>query len=420
MIISLDKKTNKIVKAIKMLKKLLSKFKIAILITFLILTTISCNNSKLEAINQNTELSHKTDSNTEINSVISSTQVEVSTTANKVIIEKVPTAATADAVKVKVETKKESVQEIFYTAPKEDEVKAATEKSVENISLYKTNDSRYTITSHLPDGNTLITLFTKKEWGTWNLGSWYASKGDTNIPDENGFLAGGGSDFEYVLRVGDGIGGSYKLSGGNHGSEKLVSIILVDDNNAEIKLKSGGKLELSSFKVLENTELYIDSSFTKKYADVRREYTFSPRKINMDSDFEFSTEVNLATSYVCMFPASKRFGRFARFNDTGLIYTTPESGKTLTTDSFENYYGMDRTLSVDIWGDANPKYVFNVSIGNDDMVDYFKNNLKVFYWDANIGGNKLYFSKYDLEEMTKIEAGTKWHNTASWMLNVKP
>lgn len=409
----------KLKKGIYMLIKFILKVRMTVLIVLILILATSCNDDTIDRTQQHIDKSSDIAIDAKTVTTESSFNIKISSKDKESNTIK-PLISTNASAKVNVEVEKKSVSDKINMPHKKVEIENIQEDNVELIRLYKNNDSLYTITCRLPDGNTLINLFTKKEWGTWNIGSWYAVKGDTNIPDENGFLAGGGSDFEYVFRVADGDGRSYKLSGGNHGSEKLVNIELVNDKNSKINLKSGGKLELNSFRIIENTELYFDSSYSKKYAAVHREYTFSPLQIEMVSDFEFNTDVNLATSYVCMFPVSKRFGRYARFNDTGYLYTTPESGKTLTTGNFENYLGMDKTLSVDIWGDENPKYVFNVSIGNEDMVDYFRNKLKVFFWDGNVGENKLYFSKYDLDELTKIPAGTKWHNTAAWKLIVKP
>jgi len=103
-----------------------------------------------------------------------------------------------------------------------------------------------------------------------------------------------------------------------------------------------------------------------------------------------------------MFPVPKEYGRYAKFMDTGNIVTTPGPGTTATTNTFENFLGKEKTKSVQIWGDINPSYKFNVWIENEEMVDNFNNKLKVFYWDMNRVSNKLYFSKYDNEAYTKI------------------
>ena len=48
------------------------------------------------------------------------------------------------------------------------------------------------------------------------------------------------------------------------------------------------------------------------------------------------------------------------------------------------------------------------------MVDNFNNSLKVFLWDVNKFGNKLYYSKYETADAKKNSAGTEWNNTAGW------
>jgi hypothetical protein len=171
-------------------------------------------------------------------------------------------------------------------------------------------------------------------------------------------------------------------------------------------------------KIVETTGIYFDDSYRKSYADVIREYSFSPMKVELSSDLKFTSDVSMWTSYVCMFPVSKKYGNHIRFNDTGNVYETQKYGNTLTSPGNEKYIGFEKSLSADIWGDENPKYVFNVSIGSEEMVDGFANNLKAFFWDVNTGCNKLYFSKFNMDKRVKVVQGTEWKNYAAWKLNV--
>ena len=92
-----------------------------------------------------------------------------------------------------------------------------------------------------------------------------------------------------------------------------------------------------------------------------------------------------------MIPMTKTYGRNIKFIDTGNVYKTPISGKTLSTDEFSNYIGKEKTLSVEMWGDNDPSYRCVVGIENEEMVDRFQNQLKVFYWDINTLQINLFF-----------------------------
>jgi len=268
------------------------------------------------------------------------------------------------------------------------------------------------------EGNTLLTKFSKKEWGTWNIDGWFLTEG--RIPAENTvLLAGADTDWEYVFRVSEKPDAVCEFSGGNHGKESLNDITFINpQNDSEIVLPVNKTVEVECLRIVEKTSLFFDDNCTKKYADVQRKYFFLPSKIVLETEFSFLSDVYMGTSYVCMFPVPKEYGRYAKFMDTGNIVTTPGPGTTATTNTFENFLGKEKTKSVQIWGDINPSYKFNVWIENEEMVDNFNNKLKVFYWDMNRVSNKLYFSKYDNEAYTKIHSGTKWYNKAGWEISI--
>ena len=286
-----------------------------------------------------------------------------------------------------------------------------------NLLVTCQNDNEIEIYSLLSP-QILLTKFEKKPWGTWNIEGWFDSN-DWSIPSkDNTLLAGGGSDWEYVFRVRTNKDEDYVFSGGNHGNEILKSLkILNPDNNSVITLSKGKKVTLKKLKIEEETFLTSRDNESSKYAEVKRIYTIIPSRINLETDFSFTSDIYMETSYVCMLPISKEYGRYIRFNDSGDIYITPPVGETLTTDKFENYIGKEKALSVDIWGDAMPSYRFNINIGNPEMVDNFHNKLKTFYWDMSKEENKLYFSKFDIE--AKIIKGTKWKDIAEWNISIK-
>mgnify|MGYP001064101771 CR=1 FL=1 len=289
-----------------------------------------------------------------------------------------------------------------------------------SILLIKPGSNEFHIYSSLPDNKTLQTRFTRKDWGTWNIGGWYVTD-DGNIPPKSAqLLAGGGSDWEYVFRVsGRPDSGVLEFSGGNHGKELLRDLRFIDPvTGAQLPIAINQRIRLKKLKIIEDTSLCLDYNLQKKYADVRRIYTVYPAKITLDTEFRFTSEVYMGTSYVCMLPVTKSNGRNIMFKDTGNIYTTPPEGFTRTSGGYEHYIGNEKTTSVSIWGDSGTAYRFWVWIENSGMIDNFSNKLKVFYWDLNKYGNKLYFSKYDSSSPQKISAGTQWLNRQGWELQV--
>jgi hypothetical protein len=290
----------------------------------------------------------------------------------------------------------------------------------DQLIVYKNNDNKLDIYSLLPDKNILITKFSKKKWGTWNIDGWFIDDNGSIPTNSSHMLAGCGTDWEYVFRVKDNKKDVSSFSGGNHGKELLCNIkFLNGDNNSEICKFTGKQYKLKTLRILENTSLTLDENQTKKFADVKRIYTIYPTKIKLNTILTFTRDVYMDTSYVCMFPVTKDNGRHIKFNDTNNIYTTPQYGQTLSIQNNHNYLGKEKTLSAQIWGDSLANYKFPLSIKNEEMVDSFKNELKVFYWDLNKSVNKLYFSKYNFSEHRVIKSGTIWNNTAEWELALK-
>ncbi|OPZ94810.1 MAG: hypothetical protein BWY74_00280 [Firmicutes bacterium ADurb.Bin419] len=287
------------------------------------------------------------------------------------------------------------------------------------LVLTSSNDSEFQIYNLLSNKNLLITKFDKKEWGTWNILGWSLSK-DGAIPSKySEDIAVGDTDWEYVFRVKTKPQDGCIFSGGNHGREVLKSFKLINsDDGSQIYLGENNEVKLRQLKIEEETLLTLDGKETSQYALVKRIYLIEPSKIELETNFEFTSDVFMGASYVCMFPISKTYGKNILFTNSGNIYSTPDSGQTLTTDSFNNFLGKEEATSVEIWGDKKPFYKFEVSIRNKEMVDNFSNELKTFYWDLNQDGNKLYFSKFDSENCMKVCRGTKWKNNAVWKLIV--
>lgn len=297
---------------------------------------------------------------------------------------------------------------------------AANAGKSSTLTVLGKDENTIEIYSRLKDGKLLLLRFLKKEWGVWNIGGWYIAE-DDKMPTKNPLLTvGGGSDWEYVFRVSRTDTEQPFFSGGNHGKEKLYDFKLYDgDTNKEITLNPDERIEVNCLKIKEYTSLAFDQSATSLYADVVRDYTVFPAKIDFESEIRFTKDVFMSTSYVCMLPTSKYFGRYIKFNDSGNIYSTSKIGAAISGDEKSNYLGKEKTLSVDIWGDSYLPYKFRVWIDNENMVDGFRNDLKVFYWDFNSTSNKLYFSKFNENEHVKVSKDTTWKHNQGWELIIE-
>lgn len=279
------------------------------------------------------------------------------------------------------------------------------------IKLCVADSNTINIFCSLPKNKVLLRQFNKKDWGVWNIYQWKVDNDEKAVAKNENIIAGGGTDWEYTFRVRKKTDENYEFSGGNHGNEKFVDIKFYNDES-QIYLKNGEEKILKNLKIEENTLLMLKGNI---YAKVKRIYIVDNKNITLDTYINFVSNIYLGTSYVCMFPVTKEYGNNIKFNQTGNIYKTPKTGQTFTTDKYNNYLGKEETLSVDIWGDKKP-YVFRISIKDNKMADNFKNSQKVFYWDGNKIGNKLYFSKYSEDNLNHIVAGTMWHNQAVWEL----
>ena len=107
-----------------------------------------------------------------------------------------------------------------------------TEYTKHSMTLTKTNDGTYTLSTTASNGKTLTQTFYKTNWGTWNIGA---------LTIGNVHLAGGSTDWEYVFRA---KGAKDGFSGGNHANEILVELKIYDGvSGKEIKLSNGQKAQ---------------------------------------------------------------------------------------------------------------------------------------------------------------------------------
>lgn len=293
------------------------------------------------------------------------------------------------------------------------------ENNTAKMKLYVKDAGEIELYSDVGNDTTLITKFSKKGWGIWNIKGWYIVHkpySDIKLPYMNSsLLAGEDTDWEYVLRAVNPENNLCYFSGGNHANENLENIAFIDTaNNKSIDIIPGNIKDIGKLNIVERTALNVKELNVYNYANVERNYIFDENKITLSTKFTFVKDMYLGTSYVAMFPVLKDYGQYCKFEGNDTIFNSPKQGFSDTTEDYENFIGKVDTLSTVLWGDKNPKYKFKVWIDNKEMVDNFNNSLKVFLWDVNKFGNKLYYSKYETADAKKISAGTEWNNSEGW------
>ncbi|HAN21898.1 MAG: hypothetical protein A2Y15_06170 [Clostridiales bacterium GWF2_36_10] len=283
------------------------------------------------------------------------------------------------------------------------------------MTFTKVSDALYRMECVAPDGNTLFLTFDKKDWGTYNIGTW-------TVKDDKGKsvnLAGGGTDWEYVFRAGE-TATTCDFSGGNHGKELLVDIDFYDgETNKKLNLKDNTPVKLNNIKIVEKTKLHW-GDVNKTYCDVVRTYHVVGSQITLDVSFKYTKDCYKQLSYTCMFPVDKKYGLYCAFVDSDNnvidVIETTKVGKADYTGPFLGQLAADRCV---IWGYVNPNYKFDINVTTvTDSCDDFKNSYKTFYWDMNITSNKLYFSKYDSQTATLVKAGSEFNTHSAWTFYV--
>ncbi len=274
-----------------------------------------------------------------------------------------------------------------------------------------TSSILYTLTTADASGKNITLTFDKKDWGTWNIGTW--SIGGLR-------LAGGGTDWEYVYRASPSSSASVVWSGGNHGNESLVSLKFFEGTTGEeIDLSAvGASHTFERFVMQEQTTLNW-GDVSNYYANVVRTYTVVGRDIFLDVTYDFVKDCWYQLSYSCMFPVPKTHGLYIDFlNDDG---TTAKAAslKVGAADYSGPFYGNLPASAAHIYGYKDTEYSFLIQVyTKNDSVDGFRNANKLMYWDMNTNENKLYFTKFDSNKSTKVASGTHWENSCSWTLLV--
>ncbi len=277
-----------------------------------------------------------------------------------------------------------------------------------DMVVLRPSENMYEMYHYDDTGRHIVVQLYKTEWGTWNLGDLKIGEGRKET-----VVIGGATDWEYVFRVFNPITQNLEFTGGNHGSEKLVSLSMMDAVTGEVfDLKVGESKYVNRLVVVEKTTLLLAHEDHLPYANVERVYTMVGDTINLDTKVEFVRDVKMALSYTAMASVSKEFSKYCNFDD--LVYARTSDKGTTTGEKHGHVDAMVCHLSGD-----NPLTTVTVGIYNkDDMTDNFSNADKTFVWDMGTEYNKLYFSKYNLTALKLVKSGTVWGLGTYWKVNL--
>lgn len=282
------------------------------------------------------------------------------------------------------------------------------------MTFTKSSQGVYTMETKY-HGEKLTLTFEKKTWGTWNIGT---------LTYAGNPLAGAGTDWEYVYRVGD-KDHPIEFCGGNHGNEALVDLKFYDGTTGqEITLNVGETIEIECIKIVEKTQILFDQS-TTAWCDVVRTYYIAGNRLELLVDYKLLRDCKFGLSYTCMFPVYRDYGTHSQFyNVNGTIANvnaTPkdEYRQKYPSDFIGPYLGQLPATKVKLWGDKNPEYTFDVQVYDiSASCGDFKNTEKTFLWDMSLGATKLYVSKFKTNDT--VAAGTTWKTKSTWAFYIEP
>ncbi len=303
------------------------------------------------------------------------------------------------------------------------------------IESYKTtvskdSDTKYSFACDTDAGKLTLTI-EQRPWGTFNLCKWY-------LVDKSGkthtFVAGS-TDLEYVHQV-QTPEGKVVWSGGNHGNEAFVSIDFYNGETGEKLDLSKGAVTVNKLHIIEKTKLLWFPDANKDsigdydgvnikeysendvYAELTRKYTLAGPMVKLNVDYKYVKETYHARNYSCMFPIEKKYGLWCEMYDkSGKLLKTIETLKVGAADySGPHNQGNEATRAI-VYGFADPRYQFDMRINTfKDTVNEFKNaNYKTSFWDMNTSSNKLYFTRFDEDQLILHEAGKEVHTECIWM-----
>lgn len=291
-------------------------------------------------------------------------------------------------------------------------------KYAEAVMVYPMNFTRSSQDVYTMDtryyGGKLSLAFEKKSWGTWNIGT---------LTYNGSALAGAGTDWEYVYRVGD-KDHPIAFCGGNHGNEALKELKFYDGTTGEeLTLDVGETIQIDSIKIVEKTQILFNESSTA-WCDVVRTYYIAGNRIELLVDYKLIKDCKFDLSYTCMFPVYRDYGTHTEFyNINGTVTSVDATPKDqyrqkYPTDFTGPYLGKLPATKVKLWGDKNPEYTFDVQVYDvSTSCGDFSNTEKTFLWDMSLGATKLYVSKFKANDT--VAAGTTWKTKSTWAFYIE-
>ena len=261
------------------------------------------------------------------------------------------------------------------------------------------------------DGHSVKVTMVKTAWGTWNLGRYDAIE---NATGKTVTLNPGGTDWEYVYRVGE-TAGDITFCGGNHGNEKLVDIKFYD-------AKSGRELNdndtADGVRIVERTQIYYNNKPDKPFVNVVRTYVINGADVWLECDYDFIRDALFNLSYTAMACIPKANGNhIVYYNTDGTTkeFSTALHGTKSGTDYGGDFDKGNPAPYVEMYGDSNPEYRMTVRVYDPYvMCDDFIYADKTMFWDMNSTQNKLYFCKFDNSKPHKVTKGTHWDTLTKW------
>ncbi|MBQ8541348.1 MAG: hypothetical protein IJ435_07740 [Clostridia bacterium] len=284
-----------------------------------------------------------------------------------------------------------------------------TQVAMANMTVSRPAEDAYVVAYVDQSGKTLTTQLCRTDWGTWNLGDMKLYDGYTEKT-----VISGATDWEYVFRVYNPISQALEFMGGNHGSERLNSIVFKEGVTGEtFSLEVGESRYVARLVVEENTTIHIPKVDYLDFANVKRVYTIVGGTVNLDCEVSFIRDIKMSLSYTAMAPVNKDFSRYCFLGNEGYVITEAKGAAS------KKYLGNMPVTFCRLSGD-DPSASVEVGIYNEkDMTDNFSNRDKTFIWDMSEEFNKVYFSKYDMSNLTKITAGTVWDFGTYWKVKIQ-
>lgn len=352
---------------------------------------------------------NKTDGDTSSAADVSSTEIISSEEPSE------PSEAAAPESSEEESSEEESSEESSEEPVKEAVTMPEIENYIEMTVKKNASSAFFTAADSQEEGHKIEVSMVKTAWGTWNLGYFKATDSKARkIVTMNP----GGTDWEYVYRVGE-TPGNITFCGGNHNNEKLIDITFYDAKSGEeLTLENNVAVTVNGVKIVEHTQIYFNGQPDKPFVNVTRNYLINGVDVWLECDYDFILDAYFNLSYTGMFCIPKTSGNHIIYNNidgTTKEYTTALEG----TKSGSNYgndfdYG-NPAASVEMYGDKNPTFRMHAEIYDTEvMADNFVSSQKTFYWDMNTSQNKLYFSKFDNNTAHKVEKDTHWDTLIRW------